>query len=59
MVQRLPADFMALGIIPRFAVFYCQVFHNFHIFTLYCYSPLFQISVFADTLRIFATPHVG
>ena len=32
MVQHLPDDFMALCIIPRFAIFYCQVFHNFHIF---------------------------
>ena len=38
---------------------YFQVFHNFHIFTLNWYSQLFQISVFADTLRIFASPHVG
>ena len=36
---------------------YFQVFHKFHIFTLNWYSQLFQISVFADTLRIFATPH--
>jgi len=26
MVWRLPADFMALSTIPRFAIFYCQVF---------------------------------
>jgi len=58
-VQRLPADFMAVCIIPRFAIFYCQVFHNFHIFTLNWYSQLFQISVFAATLRVFATLHVG
>jgi len=38
---------------------YFQVFHNFHIFTLNWYPQLFQISVFADKLRIFATPHVG
>ena len=37
MVQRPHVDFVALGIIPRFAIFYCQfflyfqVFHNFHI----------------------------
>jgi len=39
MVWRFPADFMALCILPRFAIFYCQVlyfqfFLNFHIFTL-------------------------
>jgi len=55
---------MALCIIPRFAIFYCQVlyfqvFHNFHIFTLNRYSQLFQISVFANTFRIFKTQHVG
>ena len=38
---------------------YFQVFHNFHIIMLNWYSQLFQISVFADTLRIFATPHVS
>ena len=26
MVWRLPADFMAIYIFPRFAIFYCQVF---------------------------------
>jgi len=38
---------------------YFQVFHNFHIFTLNWYSQLFQISVSATTLRVFATPRVG
>ena len=38
---------------------YFHIFHNFHIFTLNWYSQLFQISVFAGTLIIFATPHVG
>jgi len=38
---------------------YFHVFHNFHIFTLNWYSQLIQISVFAATLRVFATPHVG
>jgi len=56
---------MALCIIPGFAIFfivkflYFQVFHNFHIFMLNGHLQLFQISVFADTLRVFATPHVG
>jgi len=35
------------------------VFHYFHIFTSNWYSQLFQISVFADRLRAFATPHVS
>jgi len=38
---------------------YFQVFHNFHKFTLNWYSQLFQISVFDETLRVLATPHVG
>ena len=36
MVYRLPADFMAIYIFPRFAIFYCKVFYfevldNFHV----------------------------
>ena len=63
-VQRLIADFMALCVIPRFAIFivkflYFQVFHNFHIFTLNWCSKLFQISVFSATLKVFTTPQVG
>ena len=38
---------------------YFQVFHTLHIFTSNWYSQLFQISVFANTLRVFTTPNVG
>ena len=39
MMYRLPADFIAIHIFPRFAIFYCQVFcfevfDNIHVFTL-------------------------
>jgi len=39
MIYHLPADFMAIYMFPRFAIFYCQVFYfevfdNFHVFTL-------------------------